>query len=122
MLSVKQAISASTNFEVSEIKSSDHLAEELGCDSLDAVEICMALESKYQITIPDDQITTIKTVAGITDCVMAAIEGVAMLCGNCKKSMAVIPHTCPYKNEINDDYGTLCDCCDDCKQRCSDEI
>lgn len=28
------------------------------------------------------------------------------------------PHSCPYSEEINDNYEDLCTCCDDCRQEC----
>lgn len=31
-------------------------------------------------------------------------------------------HTCPYKEEIHDDYETECNCCDNCRQSCCDDI
>lgn len=36
--------------------------------------------------------------------------------GKCK------PHTCPYQEEINDDYKTKCTCCPYCTQQCIDDI
>ena len=31
-------------------------------------------------------------------------------------------HTCPLKTEILDDYISLCNCCDYCKEQCSYEV
>lgn len=31
-------------------------------------------------------------------------------------------HTCPFNEEINDDYETLCNCCSYCIEQCSYEI
>lgn len=31
-------------------------------------------------------------------------------------------HTCPFKTEINDDYDSLCHCCEYCTSQCSDDI
>jgi hypothetical protein len=31
-------------------------------------------------------------------------------------------HTCPYKEDINGDTTTLCNCCDFCRQVCATEI
>jgi hypothetical protein len=44
------------------------------------------------------------------------------LCDNCGKNPASKPHTCPFQAEINDDEETLCNCCDECKQDCADDI
>jgi acyl carrier protein len=40
-------------------------ADDLQADSLDVVELTMALEEKYGITIPDDELPNIKTVGDI---------------------------------------------------------
>ena len=42
-----------------------NLSEDLGADSLDAVELGMAVEDKLGITISDDDMATIKTVADL---------------------------------------------------------
>ncbi len=35
---------------------------------------------------------------------------------------AVEPHTCPYKEEINDDSESECECCAFCEQECCWDI
>jgi len=32
------------------------------------------------------------------------------------------PHTCPFKEEINHDLKTLCECCDNCTYECAMDI
>ena len=32
------------------------------------------------------------------------------------------PHTCPYKEDINGDSETLCQCCDGCQSDCARDI
>lgn len=52
------------------------------------------------------------------------IEPEKVVCGardNCKNPRAEA-HTCPFKREINNDNETLCTCCPDCQQECSDDI
>lgn len=41
------------------------LAEDLGMDSLDAVEVVMALEEAFDISIEEDKVSTFKTVGDI---------------------------------------------------------
>ena len=41
------------------------LADDLGADSLDAVELNMAFEEAFDITIPDDDMASFKTVGDI---------------------------------------------------------
>lgn len=31
-------------------------------------------------------------------------------------------HTCPYAEEIHNDYESLCNCCDYCQQQCAWDI
>jgi len=48
--------------DASEIKVESKFTEDLGADSLDVVELVMALEEKFDIEIPDEQAEGIKTV------------------------------------------------------------
>ncbi|MDD6339974.1 MAG: acyl carrier protein [Butyrivibrio sp.] len=43
------------------------LEEDLGADSLDAVELNMSLEEAFDISIPDEKLADFKTVADIVD-------------------------------------------------------
>ena len=42
-----------------------NLQDDLGADSLDAVELIMAVEEEFDVTIPDDKAQNIKTVNDI---------------------------------------------------------
>lgn len=50
------------NVEASEVTKDANFATDLGADSLDTVEIIMAFESEFDITIPDEEAQKIKTV------------------------------------------------------------
>jgi len=39
------------------------LAEDLGLDSLDAVELAISVERKFDIEVPEEELTKLKTVA-----------------------------------------------------------
>ncbi len=43
------------------------IIEDLGADSLDVIEMLMTLEDEYGITIPDEEISTVKTIGQICD-------------------------------------------------------
>jgi acyl carrier protein len=43
------------------------LRESLGADSLDIVELMMNLEEQYGITIPDEELTNVKTIGDVID-------------------------------------------------------
>ncbi len=49
----------------SKITENTNLATDLGADSLDLVEILMALEEEFNISIPDEVIPEIKTITDI---------------------------------------------------------
>jgi len=58
--------------EAGDIKKDAVLKDDLGADSLSAVEIVMALEDAFGITIPEEKTAEIKTVADILALVWAA--------------------------------------------------
>ncbi len=49
------------------------IVEDLGADSLDIVEMLMAVEENFEITIPDEQIPNLKTIKDIMSYVEANI-------------------------------------------------
>lgn len=46
---------------------------ELGADSLDGIEICMAVEKEFDLEIGDDEWEPVKSVNGIVDLVSAKL-------------------------------------------------
>ena len=51
---VVQIISEQLGKDESEIKMSSHFIEDLDADSLDTVELVMALEEEFEVDIPDE--------------------------------------------------------------------
>ena len=51
--------------------------EDLGADSLDLVEVVMALEEELDISIPEEDLADIKTVGQAVDVVMAKLGATA---------------------------------------------
>jgi acyl carrier protein len=60
---VKAVVVEQLNVSADEVKEDSKFVEDLGADSLDVVELVMALEEKFDIEIPDDQAEKIATVA-----------------------------------------------------------
>ena len=60
---VKEVVVEQLSVAEGEIKPESRFIEDLGADSLDVVELVMALEEKFDIEIPDDQAESILTVA-----------------------------------------------------------
>ena len=59
---VKEVVAEQLGVNIDEIKEDSKFAEDLGADSLDVVELVMALEEKFDIEIPDEAAEKIQTV------------------------------------------------------------
>ena len=59
---VKSIIADQLGVGEDEIKPESSFIEDLGADSLDIVELVMAMEEEFEIEIPDEQAENIKTV------------------------------------------------------------
>ena len=64
---VVQIISEQLGKDESDIKMSSHFIEDLDADSLDTVELVMALEEEFDIDIPDEAAEKITTVESAVD-------------------------------------------------------
>lgn len=53
--------------DAGEVKVESKFVEDLGADSLDVVELVMALEEKFDIEIPDEEAEKIQTVQNVLD-------------------------------------------------------
>lgn len=53
--------------EESKITPEAEVVKDLGADSLDIVELMMALEDEYGVTLPEGKVESIKTVQDIVD-------------------------------------------------------
>jgi len=62
---VKHLIAKHLGVEEKRIKDTSSLEDDLGADSLDIVEVIMAIETEFNIEIPDRVIENIKTVQDI---------------------------------------------------------
>ncbi len=62
---VKEVVVEQLNVSPDEVKMESKFVEDLGADSLDVVELVMALEEKFNIEIPDDQAEKIQTVGDV---------------------------------------------------------
>jgi acyl carrier protein len=51
-----------------------HVIDDLGADSLDVVELVMALEEAFDVEIPDDDAEKIRTVKDIFDYLAQAVK------------------------------------------------
>ena len=64
---VREIIADQFSVDVNKITETTNIAEELGADSLDLVEILMSLEDEFGVSIPDEVIPNIKSVKDVVD-------------------------------------------------------
>ena len=64
---VKKIIAEQLGVEEEEVTLEAHFVEDLGADSLDTVELVMALEEEFEIEIPDEDAEKILTVGNALD-------------------------------------------------------
>lgn len=62
---VKELVAQQLNKSVDEITEDKEVVKDLGADSLDVVEMLMSLEEEFDITVPEEDAVSIKTVGDI---------------------------------------------------------
>ncbi len=68
---VKEIIVNELNVDAEKVTLEANLKEDLGADSIDAVEVIMSLEDEFGISISDDAAQNIKTVQDLVDYIEA---------------------------------------------------
>ncbi|MBI4371885.1 MAG: acyl carrier protein [Elusimicrobia bacterium] len=68
---VKQIIVEQLGVDAAEVTPNAHFVNDLGADSLDTVELVMALEEEFDTEIPDEQAEKIQTVGQAIDYIQA---------------------------------------------------
>jgi acyl carrier protein len=69
---VKAVIVEQLNVDEDDVTEDASFLDDLGADSLDIVELVMALEEEFGISIPDEQAESIKTVGDAVNYIMAS--------------------------------------------------
>ena len=64
---VKEIVAEQLSISSDEIKNESSFIDDLGADSLDTVELVMALEEEFNIEISDDEAENISTVQSAID-------------------------------------------------------
>ena len=71
---VKEVILDNLSCDETDVTLKASLTEDLGADSLDAVELNMALEDAFDVKIPDAALEQMKTVGDIVSYIEAHLE------------------------------------------------
>lgn len=62
---VKEILSKQLRVDIDTIDDDTNIVDDLGADSLDVVEMLMTIEQEYGVVVPDEVITTFKTVGDV---------------------------------------------------------
>lgn len=68
---VQKIVSEQLSVDINDVKPESSFNNDLGADSLDTVELVMALEEEFDIEIPDDAAEGISTVQAAVDYIVA---------------------------------------------------
>ena len=71
---VKAIVAEQLGVKAEQVTSDASFVDDLGADSLDTVELVMALEEEFEITIPDEEAEKIKTVGQAIDYIEAKLK------------------------------------------------
>ncbi len=75
-------------------------------------------DNENNITIIMDGIKSFRKQVSVEPVVI--LQKVKCKCG---KEFDELPlHTCPYQEDVNNDSEFTCNCCDECRQECRDDI
>lgn len=64
---MREMIAEQLNCEESSITESTSFKDDLGADSLDLFELVMALEEKYEVEIPSEELAELTTVVAVME-------------------------------------------------------
>lgn len=64
---IRAILAEQLDVEEDEITMESSIAEDLGADSLDVVDLIMSIEDEFEIEVPDDQVENIKTVGDVVN-------------------------------------------------------
>lgn len=73
--SVKKVICTQLGCRYEDIKGDSELEFNLGADTLDIVELILALEEEFDVTLPDDECDAAKTVSDLIELVTKHLKG-----------------------------------------------
>ncbi|PTQ89371.1 acyl carrier protein [Agitococcus lubricus] len=68
---VKKIVAEQLGVKLEDVKNESSFVDDLGADSLDTVELVMALEEEFETEIPDEEAEKISTVQAAIDYVTA---------------------------------------------------
>ncbi len=71
---IKQILAEQLDADIEQMTMDTRIGEDLGADSLDVVEMLMAIEDDFDVEIPDEDIEGLKTIGDVVDYINKNIE------------------------------------------------
>lgn len=71
---VKSVVSEKLNVGEDQVTSDAKFVEDLGADSLDQVELIMALEDEFDLKIPEEEAEQLSTIGAAVDFILSKIQ------------------------------------------------
>ena len=72
---VRQLVSGQLGVDLDEVVEDARILDDLGADSLDVVELVMALEEAFDIVVPDEDVEGMQTIGDVESYVAGRISG-----------------------------------------------
>jgi len=72
---IKELVISDMNIAPERITLEAKIMEDLGADSIDSIELIMKLEEEFNITISDEEATTIKTIGDAVKLITQKTQG-----------------------------------------------
>jgi acyl carrier protein len=64
---IKEILAGQLDVDAEEMALDTKIADDLGADSLDVVELLMAIEDEFDVEIPDEEIEKLKTIGDVVE-------------------------------------------------------
>ena len=64
---IKEMLAEQLDADAESMTLETDIADDLGADSLDVVELLMAIEDEFEVEIPDEEIENIKTIGELVE-------------------------------------------------------
>ena len=64
---IKKILADQLDVDAEEMTADTKIADDLGADSLDVVELLMSIEDEFEVEIPDEEIENLKTIGDVVE-------------------------------------------------------
>ncbi len=68
---IKKILAEQLDADEEKMTMETNIADDLGADSLDVVELLMSIEDEFDVEIPDEAIDTMKTIGDVVEYIQA---------------------------------------------------